>query len=441
MIFRLGTALGLLLGLAGTAHAQLDLDRLQRLVEAGRMEAAYELAAEHRTESEGRLRFDLYYGIAAIDAGYVAEGVFALERVLMRRPGLDRARLELARGYFLLGEDRRARTEFRTVLAHQPPEAVAAAIERYLEAIRRRAGRYETVVTAYAELAGGWDSNINSATDADSVAIFDGALQLDISDDSQARSDAFWRVGAGGEVRQPLTPHMGVFAGVDARRRGHADGAAFDTGRLSARAGWQWRGDVSRLRLTGRAQRFFLHDGPYQDSAGGGADFRYTLTDTTAASVFGQVDWLDYADQPIRDSRLWTAGLGLHHLFRGAYRPAASLTLFGGHEAADEDSDAARAVAERDLYGARAGLRLVVHPEVSIDVAAQARRSEYAEEHAFFGEERRETYYQGELGISWQFARHWQAGPRVRYSDNHADIALYDYQRTQAWLRLRYDHF
>ncbi|MEF8793662.1 tetratricopeptide repeat protein [Thiohalorhabdus sp.] len=431
----------LFLAWAATVHAQLDLDRLQRLVEQGRMEQAYQLARDHRAELEGRTRFDFYYGVAAIEAGHVAEGVFALERVLMRQPGHDRARLELARGYFLLGEDPRAREAFRTVMAQAPPESVKATIDRFLEAIRRRSDRYETVATAYVDLAGGWDSNVNSATEADSVALFDGLFELNLSDSSQAREDAFWQLSGGAEVRRPLSPTTGVFGAFDFRVRGHAEESDFNTGRFSYQGGWEWRGDFSRLRLAGRLQPFLLDGDVYQNRYGASAEYRYAFAETTAGTAFARMDWIDYPDQGIRDSRLWTAGLGGDHLFRGPYRPALSLKAFGGGEVADADSDRARAIAERDIYGARLSLGFILHPEWRVDLGGQVRRSDYDAEHQLFLEAREETYYRAEMGVDWQPTRHWRVGPQVRYTANDANLTVYDYERTRAWLRLRYEHF
>ncbi|MFA9460599.1 surface lipoprotein assembly modifier [Thiohalorhabdus sp. Cl-TMA] len=430
-----------LLGASSAVHAQSELAPLREMVQQGRMEAAYQWALEHRAEYEGRSGFDFYYGTAAIDTGHVAEGIFALERVLMRKPGLDRARLELARGYFLLGEDRRAREEFRTVLAHDPPQAVVATVERFLEAIRRRADRYETVLTAYAEMGAGYDTNVNSATDADSVAIFDGALQLELSDSSQEQADLFLRSAAGGTVRHPLSPDTGVYGGIDVRGRFHPDESDFDTGLLAGRAGWEWRGIDTRLRLTARAQRFFLDAGPYRDSYGLGGDLRYTLTDTTAGTGFARVNRIEYTGQSIRDSKMLTVGVGGSHLFLGAYQPAVSASLYAGRELADDNSDAAEAIAERTLYGLQAGLRFVLDPDWTLRVNGQARYSGYGEEHALFGETRKETYYQADVALDWRYDRHWSAGPRLRHSRNDANIALYEYQRTQLWVQVRYDYF
>ena len=198
---------------------------------------------------------------------------------------------------------------------------------------------------------------------------------------------------------------------------------------------------ASRLRIRGRAQRYFLGGEAYQDSYGGLAEVRHALADTTAATAFARFQRLRYPDQSLRDSRFWTAGLGLSHLWQGAFQPALSLTLLGGQERADADSAAARAIAERDVYGGQLGLRFLLSPAWSLTLSARARHSTYGAEHALFTTRRRETYYQGDLGLDWRLGRHWSVGPRLRHSVNRANIAIYDYERTQAWLRLRYDHF
>ena len=61
---------------------------------------------------EGTTDFDYYYGLAAIDAGELSKEIFALQRVLYRYPDFVAAELELARGYYLLGQNNLARDHF-----------------------------------------------------------------------------------------------------------------------------------------------------------------------------------------------------------------------------------------------------------------------------------------------------------------------------------------
>src|SRR3954469_8746323 len=102
-------------GLAAAGAYAAPADDLKSLVEQGKSKEAYELGSQH-PEQLGNPDFDFFFGMAATDAGHAGEGVLALERYLVRFPDVPAARVELARAYFVLGEDARAREEFQNVL-------------------------------------------------------------------------------------------------------------------------------------------------------------------------------------------------------------------------------------------------------------------------------------------------------------------------------------
>ena len=159
---RIGCGLALSLCLA-TANA-VTLDEMRRLVEGGQLEQAYQ-AAQQSPELIGDVHFDFLYGLAAIDTGHVPQGLLALERHLAAVPANDRARLELAKGYYLLGEYGRARSEFEFVLRYNPPEGVRANIARFMDAMALRdTQRSNNSARLYAEVGAGHDSNVNGGT-------------------------------------------------------------------------------------------------------------------------------------------------------------------------------------------------------------------------------------------------------------------------------------
>ena len=134
---RRGVALAAALVLACASAAAAPLDDIRRQVEAGQFDQAY-LTAQANPQLIGDVHFDFLYGVAAINVGRVPEGLLALERHLAAVPANDRARLELARGYFLLGEYPRARSEFEFVLRYNPPQAVREKINGFLLAMQLR---------------------------------------------------------------------------------------------------------------------------------------------------------------------------------------------------------------------------------------------------------------------------------------------------------------
>ena len=117
---------------SASSHAALNIDRLKSLLQSGQTVKAFNYASSEIADYEGTPEFDYYYAIAAIDSGHASEGVFALERVLSIDAGNYAARLELARGYFVLEEYARARQEFETVLTAAPPKRLLTAFNSTL---------------------------------------------------------------------------------------------------------------------------------------------------------------------------------------------------------------------------------------------------------------------------------------------------------------------
>lgn len=433
--------LALLLAFPAAALASHSPSRLERLVEEEQFEQAYEYALEHRAAHEGEPRFDFYYGLAALQTGDLKEGVFALERVLALEPGFDRARLELARGYFMLEDDRRAKREFEIVLAHDPPPNVRSHIESYLAALQRRADRYETTVTGFVELGGGHDTNVNSATASDSVAILGGLLDVVLDEDSREKDDNFTRFEARANVSHPLSPGLNLVAGAGLWNRWLDTEDEFETGAVDGTLGLMWRGAKSRTLLTTQAQRFYLDGDAYRELLGVGASYRRDVSEVFGFDLSGRVSQLDYVDDDTLDSTLGVIDIGISRRLDHERRPVITAGLFLGREEADEDTATAQANAERDIAGARAGLWMILAPSWTLQGSLEFRRSEYAEENPLFLETRETDYYAASLSADWRPSTHWRAGPQLKYSNSDSTIEIYEYERTEVWVRARYEFY
>lgn len=423
-----------------TAVAAHDPERLEALVEEGSYPDAYDLASEYVGEHAGDPRFDFYYGIAAVETDHLNEGIFALERVLIAQPGSDRARLELARAYFLQGDDRRARREFLTVQAHEPPADVDAQIERYLLAIQRRADQYETTVSGYLELGGGYDSNVNSATVEESVDTILGPVSL--SSSSQETSDSFGRLEGRARVSHPVAPDVNLIGELGGRGRFYSDEDQFNTGTVDGRFGALLRRSDWHLQGMLNAGRFYLDGDGYRDQVGVNGTYRLSLSDRSTTSLSLDVVDFEYDTREALDSTLWLIGGGLTHSLQSDLRPTVSARVFFGAEEADDgDSIQAQADAERDIVGVQAGLRMWLNPEWTFRGSAEARLSEYEEPGLFFSEARDEEYYRLDLAFDWRPDARWRIGPHLRYSSNQSNNDLYEYDRTEFQIRARYDFY
>src|SRR5450830_953633 len=97
------------------------INDLRRMVDAGQYDSAFKAGSE-QSALQGSTHFDFLFGVACVNSGHIPQGLLALQRHLAVVPANDRARLELAKGYFELGEYSRARQEFEFVLHYNPPK-------------------------------------------------------------------------------------------------------------------------------------------------------------------------------------------------------------------------------------------------------------------------------------------------------------------------------
>src|SRR5262245_53337527 len=158
----------LLAAWAASSWADALTDRAKRLLDQKKGHEAYELLLPQEGARAGDPEFDYLLGIAALESGEYERAVFALERVLSVQPNNHLARAEIARAYYAMGERDTAKREFETVRKQQIPEGAKETIDRFLSAIQ---AAESTQINGFLELGAGYDTNVNSATSNNQVAV------------------------------------------------------------------------------------------------------------------------------------------------------------------------------------------------------------------------------------------------------------------------------
>ena len=211
------------------------------------------LAAAERADNDGA-RHELY-----------DKAIAAFRLILVNRPELIRVRLELARTFFLKGQDGLARWHFELVLAGGVPPPVTANIHRFLNVMRDRKR-----LTGYFGAAIAPDSNLNAASESEIIYIDFGGERLPFTrqGDFGARSGLGVSVWGGGEYQQPLSQKLRLRAGADLAQREYS-GSDFDQFFLAAHAGPRWLASpITEISLLATAQRQWLGGIPYVDETG-----------------------------------------------------------------------------------------------------------------------------------------------------------------------------
>ena len=280
---------------AADSHLSTDpsVERARALVTNGQFDAALAILLPLDRDRPDRVELLFLTGLASIGAAerredgderdaLLDEAIDVLRAILRDRPDLVRVRLELARAFFLEGEDDLARDAFERVLAGRPEPAVVANINRFLARIRARRRWSSYFGASIAE-----DSNIGAQSDSEFIYIF--GLPFRRSEDSRTTSGTGVVVWGGGEYQHPLGERLRLRAGTDLVRREYG-GSDFDrTNGPSTwvRGGW-WTG-APKPACSGRPSRA----GPPARSSSSTVGVRLEATRRVSRSyrAFGQIAW------------------------------------------------------------------------------------------------------------------------------------------------------
>jgi hypothetical protein len=412
-------------------------DEIRALLEQGRGAQAYELGRRH-PEELGKPDFDFYFGVAAIDSGHAGEGVLALERYIVRFPENDRARLELARGYFVLGELVRAREEFETVQKRNPPPPVRAAIDRFMDSIQAQETRYTTTATGYVEIGGGYDSNVNSGIGDPVISVPTlGVVRLDQG--GAKTGDKFTHLGFGGQVSHPVAPGIALLGGFSAEGKGHAD--AFDRNfnqhSASGYAGLSYLKDKNLYRATVSVSSLYVDDERFRDTRAIGGEWHRQLDELNTVSLFAQHARLDYPSGPVRDAGFSGLGVGWRHAFVFQMQPVFQVQALLGKEA--NDASPVRDDLSRSLYTLRGALSVTPAPKWGASVGLNYTKSKFEAADPFFLAKRDDDFYGLELGASYRLTKQLTLRGDYLHAENRSNIVLYRYDRDAITLRARYE--
>jgi len=415
------------------AAESFDMNRLSALFEKYKRKEAYLYASEHLAAQEGDPYFDYYYGVSAIDSGFASQGVFALERVLLVFPGDPVARLELARGYFVLEEYARSRQEFETVLETDPPDSVKRTAYLYLDRIRIEESRYRTTWSGFVEIGGGYDTNVNSAPSDD--------ISVPLTPSSLQQEDNFYNLAGRVKVDHPFAPGWKVNAIATAVAKKNQDLDAFDTLTGTLQTGLSLISVSSQYNADIVVQEFQLDGKGYRQLTGTNFGWKYNITELSNFTTSLQYAKLDYDIFPILDSQLYTLNLGYTHQFPVPTSPVLFTNIKLGTEDAKSDSATALANTERDIYSLRLGAAFSLSPSFVIQTIAGIQNSQYQGANILLpgNGKREDDFISADLNLLWLLNQDWRIDTRIAYIRNDSNIELREYDRLMASINLNYN--
>lgn len=405
-------------------HLEHDplFQEMARALEVGDTDTAYVLV--------NRLLAKDYFsrGIKAAAEGDFAGAAADFERVLAIDPEHHRARAELARTYFSMGEFVRSRSEFEQVLAAEPPDTVKDNIQRFLDRMEPGVAPRNWAVRVSAGAL--YDDNVNFGPVSDVIKVAPLLLgtttidRLGVTGDSQPE-DSF---GAYGYISASSQKDLGD------------QGAWMLFGEASYYQTWLDTASDFEIQYVGlkagprHAGRHHLVDAPLKyEHIHRGSDSLVDIYGTTPSMVYAHsqdwhwttgttLEYRDYNEFDALDSLYLKAGESVTHFF-GNRRQSVAAGLSGFYEDADDD-----AFSDLGFETFLAG-QFFLPWGLSATLKAQYRREWYDEREELAPESREDDEYQLEAQLNKRLTERWSLTSSYQFTRNESTFELHEYER------------
>lgn len=422
------TALCAMFFMASAMAQDATLTRAKTLIDSKQPQAAFDLLEPLESARAGDPDFDYLLGVAAIDAGKLTRGVFALERVLAVKPDHPQARAEIARAYFLMGENRAAKEEFEAVRASNPPAGVTATVNQFLDALQARETALNgTGLNGYLEVGYGNDTNANAATTTGSFAIpaFSGAV-FSLNQAGQKTNAWFRTFGAGISGRYRLAPEWALLGSAVLSERWNESVDRFDTGSTAADGGVSWRRGDHEVTGLLQTQESRVDNNAFRRANGGTLQYRYNLTPDSQVTAYGQHSRLVYPGQRQRDAIREVVGGAYAKAFAGDLTPTVYVGAYGGQE---RETNANFGYFGHRVNGVRVGGQVTLSSRLIAFASASYEDRQYHNDDPLFVVKRHDRQSDFRIGANWVMFRNWTLTPAAAWTDNRSNVVINDYSR------------
>jgi hypothetical protein len=374
------------------------------------------------TVADPEIERDFIDGMTSYEAGNYPRAEAIFRRILDRDPRLLRVRLELGRTLFMEKKDEQADYHFRMAAGEHPPRQVTRNIVRFREAIRaRRAWRFNF------EVGLAPDTNINSATDKQTVDIYGLPFQLDPS--GRARSGTGRFVSGDASVRLNRDGRFPVYVGAYGRWVHYHD-HQFDDFYAGAETGPEFQFFGGQLRMVATGLKRWYGDRPLVTSFGGRLEYEKLVGGKWTFGGSLLLRHNDYARR--RDVDGWNVAAQA-----SVNRPLGPSTLGFAWAGIERDlaNDPGQAFWREQLgLGILREIGWGLRPQLSLDFARQLNDGALAP----FAKRRRDWLLESSLSI---YKRDWNLGGfapslSLTVTRNLSTLTLYDEKRVRGEIRL-----
>jgi outer membrane protein len=420
----------------GSAWAVVDAPVREALaaVAAKQAQRAYDLLLPLEATRAGDPDFDTALGIAANEIGQHARAIFALERVLAVQPGNGRARAELARAMFAVGDTANARKLLQETKADGVPEGVGRTIDEFLQAIDKVDAAGRPSMRVHVEASLGYDDNVNSGPSSSSFAV--PALGGGIVNLLPAgiKTDAsYLHLGAGVSGRANLVPRWSFLGSANASTRKHGNNAsAFNIDQMDANGGVSYRNDRHEFSGVLNAGQTAIGGATLRRLTGVTGEWTYRPDGTRQWGSYLQLSTISYPSQPVRDAN--RSVLGTSYAMQSRDGNLYYTSVYLGRE--KQDNAAFPHLGHR-LAGVRLGTQIPLTDQWGLFATASFENRTYGGADPLFFIVRKDNQIDLSLGAAWKLSDLWRVTPQINYNRSDSNIIANDSSKSSISVTVR----
>lgn len=404
------------------------------------------------SDNAGKVEYDYLLGRCALETNNLNLAVSAFTRVLTVAPDFAAARFELARTYYSKGVAmlarspfEQARAEFDLVSDMNPPADLRQAIDQYQANIDTYLTVRETEFNLFAEMTGGYDSNVGSTSEHFYFSYYDYAAATPktyrLEEENRERESGFTQGQAGIGINWPLfSNNFEVFGNLLVGGKSYSKERAYDHNWNQAQFGFRHYGESDKKTLRFRFRQTHLSDTDelYHEQNEAMLKWAIKSSDTEAFSL-----WLLGGDSSyhVQDTHVFSVnynrqGFEATILSEGKRKSSSQLLLMTGRDNPQECHDYMYCPDKyaRDVTGIRMAWSANIFDQSRFYTSLYIEKSEYANE--FFYQRRKDDRSEVLLAINTGFGDSWYVRQEVHYIHNESSIDLYTYERWVASLTI-----
>ena len=410
---------------------------------------ALKILIKLESDYAGRVEYDYLLGRAALETGNFDAATAAFTRVLTVDPDFAAARFELARTFYSKGVSKlargpfeQARSEFEIVSSMNPPAALSQAIEQYQANIDKYLEVRETEFRLFAEMTGGYDTNIGSTSSKETFSYFDYGTNsqqtYDLRNDNKTKESAYSQGQAGIGIDWPLfSNNFEVFGNLQAGERTYDKDSGYNHYWSEVQFGFRHYGENNKKALRFRFRQTNLTNSDERYHEQGETMFKWDIknNETQAVSLWllgGNSNYQAHGTHvfSVDYNRQGFEATILNDDKTTAFR----ILLMSGRDNPQEckNSTYCPSTYARDVSGFRASWSAKMFDSSLFYTSLYFENSDY--DNDFFFQQRKDKRTELFIATKTTFGDSWYIKPEIQYILNDSSLDVYHYQRWVASL-------